>query len=104
MNALFAVLLLSCAVACGGGPATSPPARTARDGQSEIEVPRTVITPQGASSVPELLQEAAALAKAERWAEAAAAYDRVYRLEPEKGLGDQAVWGAADAHDRANNL
>jgi tetratricopeptide (TPR) repeat protein len=104
MKALFAVLLLGCATACGAKPAASPEPRTAHDGQNEVEVPRTVITPQGASSVPELLQEAAALAKAERWAEAAAAYDRVYRLEPEKRLGDQAVWGAADAYDRANNL
>lgn len=104
MRALFAVLLLTCATACGAETAASPEPHSAHDGKSEIEVPRTVITPQGASSIPELLQQAAALAKAERWAEAAAAYDRVYRLGPPPEQGDQAVWGAAEAYDNANNL
>lgn len=67
-------------------------------------MPRTVVTPGGATSIPELLRDAAALAAAERWGEAAAAYERAYRLEPEGSSGDDAIWGAADAHDHANDL
>lgn len=69
-----------------------------------VEVPRTVITPSSASSIPELLREAAALAAAERFADAAAAYDRAYGLEPEGAYGDEALWGAGDAYDRGNDL
>jgi tetratricopeptide (TPR) repeat protein len=67
-------------------------------------VPRTVVTATDARSVTELLRQAAALAAAERWGEAATAYDRLYRLDPEGSAGDDALWGAADAHDRAGNL
>ena len=67
-------------------------------------MPRTVITPHGAANIPELMREAANLAKAERWAEAAAAYDRVQRLDVEGHGSADALWGAADSYDRANNL
>jgi hypothetical protein len=94
--------------ACGSAsPTSKTPQRAAgrdRDGKGEIEVPRTVITPGSASSIPELLRDAAKLARAARWGEAAAAYERAYALEPEGAAGDQALWGAADAHDRANAL
>jgi hypothetical protein len=68
-----------------------------------VEVPRTVVTPADARSIPELLRDAAALAKERRYREAAAAYDRAYRLEPEGAAGDQAVWGAAEAYDHSND-
>jgi hypothetical protein len=100
----FLLLVLSCTAACGG---SKPGAQSAHDQNApsgEVEVPRTVVTPSGASSIPELLRDAAALATAERWGEAAAAYERAYRLEPEGPSGDEAVWGAADAHDHANEL
>jgi tetratricopeptide (TPR) repeat protein len=105
MKAFFAVLVAGCAVACSSAPpAADASTKTPRGAQPEVEVPRTVITPQGGSSVPELLRDAAALATAERWAEAAAAYDRIYQLDSSGPAGADALWGAADAHDRANNL
>jgi tetratricopeptide (TPR) repeat protein len=97
------LLLGGCALACGSVPARQQ-ARDASAAQSEVEVPRTVVTPTSASSIPELLKEADALAAAQRFREAAAAYERIYGLEPEGQLGDRAVWGAADSHDRANEL
>jgi tetratricopeptide (TPR) repeat protein len=98
----FLALLVSCAAACGGSKAPPASAHDQNAASGEVEVPRTVVTPAGASSIPELLRDAAALATAERWGEAAAAYDRAYRLEPEGSSGDEALWGAADAHDHAN--
>jgi hypothetical protein len=53
--------------------------------------------------VPELLRDAAGLAEQKRWREAAQAYDRVYRLEPEGAAGDAAAWGAAEAYDQAGD-
>ena len=109
MSHYFRVLLRgSVALVLVGCAASPPAAKTAQPAPnrpgSEIEVPRTVVTPGGASSIPELLREAGKLAAAERWGEAAAAYERVYALEPEGAYGDAALWGAADAHDHANQL
>jgi hypothetical protein len=100
----------SVVVALGACGAATPPPRArepAAPGGApgrEIQVPRTIVTPGGASSITELLRDAAKLAEAQRWAEAAAAYDRAFALEPEGAPGDEALWGAADAHDRANAL
>jgi hypothetical protein len=90
--------------ACAAAP--PPPTTTPHQGApaTSIEVPRTVVTPHGASSISDLLRDADKLAKAERWGEAAAAYERAYGLEPEGALGDEALWGAADAHDHALQL
>jgi len=108
MRPYFRVLLRgSLALGLGGCSASAPAAKApqaAATRPGEIEVPRTIVTPAGASSIPELLRAAAKLAAAERWGEAAAAYERAYSLEPEGTLGDEALWGAADAHDHANEL
>jgi tetratricopeptide (TPR) repeat protein len=112
MSSYLRVLLRgSVALVLAGCSGSAPPAKTAQhaanrpSGQGgEIEVPRTVVTPGGASSIPELLRDAGKLAAAERWGEAAAAYERAYALEPEGKFGDEALWGAADAHDHANQL
>ena len=100
----FLALLLSCAAGCGGSKAPPVSAHDQRGGIAEVEVPRTVVTASDASSILELLRDARALATAKRWGEAAAAYERIYRLEPEGSSGNDAVWGAADAHDNANEL
>jgi len=107
MSQYFRLLLQgSVAVALSACAATAPPPRTAKTSgpDHEIEVPRTVVTPGGASSITELLRDAEKLAKAERWGEAATAYERAFALEPEGAPGDEALWGAADAHDHANEL
>lgn len=105
LSALLSLASLSLlGLACGG---ERPTARTSHDAplrDREVEVPRTVVTPTGASSIPELLEKAAALGSAQRWAEAAATYELAYRLEPEGSFGADALWGAADAHDRAGEL
>ncbi len=101
MKRYFLWLLVSCA-ACRGAAQPTTPARNAGNGAGELEVPRTVVTPKDASSIPELLRDAGALATAQRWQEAAAAYERAYGIEPDGASGDEALWGAAEAHDHAN--
>lgn len=101
MKRYFLLLLVTCA-ACRGAAQPAPSPRSARNGTGELEVPRTVVTAKDASSIPELLRDAGALATAERWSEAAAAYDRAYRIEPEGESGEAALWGAAEAYDHAN--
>jgi hypothetical protein len=99
---MLLVVGLPVVVACAGNaPAPKTPQDANPRQKAELEVPLTVISPNGASSIPELLRAAAALAQAERWKEAAAAYERAYALEPKGELGEQALWGAADAHDHA---
>jgi tetratricopeptide (TPR) repeat protein len=97
------VLFVTCLTACGAGAQSHAAQSGARAGQGEVEVPRTVVTPDDARSIPELLRDAAALAEKQRYSEAAVAYDRAYRLEPEGAAGDEAVWGAAEAYDYLND-
>lgn len=97
------VLFAICLTACGAGARSQSAQPETRGGQGEVEVPRTVVTPRDARSIPELLRDAAALTEKQRYREAAAAYDRAYRLEPEGASGDEAVWGAAEAYDQLND-
>lgn len=98
MKGYSLVVFMTCLGGCGAGAARPPQAPPGSEEQ--VEVPRVVVTPHDARSIPELLGDAAALAGQRRWAEAAAAYDRAYRLEPEGRYGDDAVWGAAEAYDQ----
>src|SRR6187402_2632636 len=102
MSRYSPVVLLLCATACAAS-AKPPQAGQHDPSAGDVEVPRTVVTPHDASSIPELLRDAAALGEKGKWGEAAAAYDRAYRLEPDGSPGDDAVWGAADAYDRNND-
>jgi tetratricopeptide (TPR) repeat protein len=102
MKPFFAALLMG-STACHGAAPPRGPSQGAQPGTGELEVPRTVVTPHDASSIPELIKEAASLAAAERWVEAGAAFDRAYRIEPEGPLGDEALWGAAESFDHAND-
>jgi hypothetical protein len=106
MKAVFPLLYAACLLGCSGAarPPAAPDSAKAGATAPEVKLPRTVITAQGASNVPELLRDAAALAAKEQWRDAAVAYDRVYRIEPEGESGDEALWGAADADDHANDV
>jgi hypothetical protein len=99
------LLFVTCLTACGAAARPEPPRAGSGAGAAgpDVQVPRTVVTAKGASSIPEMLAEAASLAQQKRHAEAAAAYDRAYQLESEGAAGDDAAWGAAEAHDQAGN-
>ncbi len=100
MRSTLAVsVLLTCACAASPQPAPRAPS-----GQAEISVPRTVITPEKATSVPELYREAQALAEKGEHAQAARAFRRVFELEPAGDIADDALFQAAFEHHRAAEL
>jgi len=91
------LVLSSCAATPGTprAPSATPPA---------IDVPRTVITPERATSVPELYAHAVDLAKAGEHARAAVEFDRVAELDPDGDLADDAWFRAGEEHDLAGAL
>jgi hypothetical protein len=99
--ALLAGIAAVALTACGASRAPSPPAVTPKQ---EVRVPRTVITPEAASSIPELLQRARELAAASRHAEAARLYARVFELDPDGELAHEALFQAAVEHHTAGAL
>jgi tetratricopeptide (TPR) repeat protein len=89
---LSALALLGCS-----GPA-APAARDPSDVPA-IDVPRTVITPDSATSLPEMFAAAQTKAKAGDLAGAAALFDRVAAFEPKGELAAPALFLAGQAHD-----
>ena len=67
---------------------------------SRIDVPRTVITPDSATSLPELFEKARAKANAGDLEGAAALFDRIVQHEPDGPLAAPSLFEAGDAHDR----
>lgn len=98
MRSPLALVLALAALGCAGS--RSPEAATPAKAPSEIDVPRTVITPTSATSLPEMYAEAEALARASELEKAAALFDRVVAHEPQGTLAAPASFAAGDAHDR----
>lgn len=94
-----AILALVSACATGRSPNTSgerPPHDT------RITLPRTVITPEETTSVPELYLRATELARRSEYKAAAVIFDRIVALEPEDGeLAHDALFESAAAYDQA---
>src|SRR5262245_35935372 len=101
---LAPLVLLLGACACASAPAVRGPAPVAKPEPAPVVVPRTIVTASDARSVPELLAEADRLRAEQRYAEAAAVYERILRLDPNGGFAEQAAFGAADAYDHINDL
>jgi tetratricopeptide (TPR) repeat protein len=67
-------------------------------------VPRTVITPERAASIPELFQQALALGSSGEHARAALEFQRIHDLDPAGELADDALFQSASEHDLAGEL
>lgn len=91
-------VVAAAALGCAGprSPEGSSPPKTPQS----IDVPRTVITPDSATSLPEMFAAAEAKAREGDLEGAAALFDRVVAHEPEGSLAAPALFGAGDAHDR----
>lgn len=87
-----------------GCAATPPPKAQEAPGKptpSQITLARTVVTPEGAASIPELFEAAQELARRSEFARAAREFDRVEQLDPTGGLADDALFEAGNAYDHA---
>jgi hypothetical protein len=82
-------------VACAGAPETTS---TPKD-PTRIDVPRTVITPDSATSLPEMFSEAQAKARSGDLEGAARLFDRVAEHEPNGELAAPALFFAGEVHD-----
>src|SRR5688572_19174476 len=91
----FAALLAVLHVGCAAAPEASKAAKA----PSQIDVPRTVITPSSATSLPEMFAEAQARARTGDLEGAAKLFDKVAEHEPHGELAAPALFSAGDAHD-----
>ena len=87
-------------VVAGCAAAGAPLGEKASSAPSSIDVPRTVITPDSATSLPEMFEAAQEKARAGDLEGAAALFDRVVQHEPDGPLAAPALFSAGDAHDR----
>lgn len=97
----IALLALASGCAAAGQPRPVPNSATRT---SAFSVPRTVITPERAASIPELYQHAVALSEKGAHAEAALEFLRVYELDPEGELADDALFQCASERDQSGAL
>jgi tetratricopeptide (TPR) repeat protein len=65
-------------------------------------VPRTIVTSKDASSIPELYAHAGELARRGEHLEAAREFERVFALDPDGALADDALFQAASEQDEAS--
>ena len=91
----FALVLALLHVGCARTPEVAPTPKV----PSQIDVPRTVITPDSATSLPEMFAEAQAKARSGDLEGAAKLFDRVVEHEPNGELAAPALFAAGDAHD-----
>jgi len=101
------MLVVVGAAACAAAP-TPPEAPNAQRagapaGRTEA-LPRLVVTPDSASSIPELYAQANAWLEQGEFARAARAFDRIVRLDPRGALAADAQFQAAIAHEEAGDL
>jgi len=106
--ASFAVTVLAlagCAPAQGRGPAHPvAPALAARSsGPARVEVPRTIVTPVDAASIPQLYDRARAQLRAGDAAGAAKSFERVFELDPHGDLADDSLFEAGEAWEHAGD-
>ncbi len=88
---------------CAGKAQATPPQRSAAEvgGPSplRVSVARTVVTPQGATNIPELFAQATAEGKAQHYEAAARIFQRAFELDPEGPLADKSLFEAAEMND-----
>jgi hypothetical protein len=91
----FVLILALLHLGCAGPPEAVSTPRV----PNQIDVPRTVITPHSATSLPEMFAEAQSKARGGDLEGAARLFDRVAAHEPNGELAAPALFSAGDAHD-----
>ncbi|MBX3128860.1 MAG: tetratricopeptide repeat protein [Polyangiaceae bacterium] len=99
---VLGMIVAGCGAATPGGSSRvgTDPARGPAAGE---ELPRTIVTPDGVSDVPELYAEARRTLEAGDARTAAQRFDRIVRLDPDGELAPDALYLAALAHEEAGD-
>lgn len=96
-----------CALGCAPqqGEPKHPQQPSAASGAAggAVGVPRTIVTPDDARSIPELYEQARLRFERSEYAEAARAFDRVVQLDPGGDWAPAALYAAGVAHDHAGD-
>lgn len=98
---LFRASVIALSIVGGCAHPPQPPEAPARAAGERVEVPRVVVTPATVSSVDELYAAASRALDAHEYAEAASRFQRVYELDPEGPLADDALFWLGTAQDLA---
>jgi tetratricopeptide (TPR) repeat protein len=89
--------------ACASHPGRAPSSPSSHSSRV-VTLPRTVITPQSGASIDELYDAATRDLLAGRLQQAAAAFERIFSLEPDGRLAPHALLQAGSALDQAGEL
>jgi tetratricopeptide (TPR) repeat protein len=93
------VTLAALAVSACGGASTAPPPETARTKGTVLVVPTAIITPSGTTTLPELQQKADSAFVAQKWKEAADAYELLLKADASGPNVPTYLFNAAMAHE-----
>lgn len=102
----LAALPLAVALTVGCAPQQPPQTpQGTRSGAavSEVGVPRTIVTPEDASSIPELYEQARQRFERAEYPAAARAFDRVAQLDPNGQWAPASLYAAGVAYDQAGD-
>ena len=100
LAAAFLLVLASVAATACGGSNSGPPPQTAASGHGKVfVVPTAIITPNGTTTVPELQQKADAAFIAQKWKEAADAYELLLKADPSGTSVPTYLFNGAMAHE-----
>jgi len=105
-GAVFALAAACSALACAGQPAhaTAPAPSAAKINGApagSAELPRTVVTPQSTTDIPELFAKATAEGQAKHYEVSASEFERAFQLDPDGPLADRSLFESAEMYDLA---
>ena len=105
-SAAAACFCLLLGAGCGAPARTTEPPRSAANHSSvpappsnKVQVPRTVVTSQGATDIPELFAHATNEGKAQHYQPAALEFQRAFELDPSGPLADKSLFESAEMYD-----
>jgi tetratricopeptide (TPR) repeat protein len=106
LRARCAVFTVACVLGSFGCTAaratTAEPhsaAKFSSPAKGPVEVPRSIITPEITTDIPELLKQALDLGEAHHYDAAGRGYDRVFDLDPDGSTAESALFKAAEMYD-----
>ncbi len=101
---VFAVSLSVAAALAGCAPAgtTRPPSSAAKSNTASTahaELPRTVVTPDSTTDIPELFKQATGQGQAKQYESSARLFERAFTLDPNGPLADKSLFESAEMYD-----